>query len=675
MLLTKSTILSDFQKKRVLEDAPLGIYFPDDSLLFNPLDNMPDFIEKTPELFYTWVMSNPDYFWLTCKVVLGVDIHVMQGVLLKNLWNFKFPMLVGSRGMGKSFILAIYALLRIVLLRKRKVIICGSGFRQSKIIFGYMETIRTNSSILRNIIPESCIHHGNDGYKMECGDSFALAIPIGTGDKIRGLRANDVIADEFASVPVDIFETVIQGFAAVAASPTDQAAKIAKKKAADYLGFEFDTENDSHIGNQIIVSGTAYYSFNHFAAYHDKYRKFIKSRGDQEKIMELVGDDWKNFDYRDFTVMRIPVDMLPEGFMDAAQVSRARATVNNGIYQMEYGAVFSSDSNGFFKRTLIEGCVVKEGCDIVRPNGEVLPSRNVYFECRIAGDKDKMYIMGIDPAMAQDNFSIVIIELNSNCRKVVYCWTTNKDEHKNKLMLGLTKENNYYAYCARKIRGLMVRFRIVNIAIDIEGGGRSVMESLNDVNLIREGELPLYPITNYEKPQDTDSMTGMHIIDVVNFSREDWTSQSNHGLRKDMEDKVLLFPAFDAVSFLDADLTQTLSDNEDSIEKCIQEIEELKNELSTISVSTTPVSGRERWDTPEIKLPNSKKGRQRKDRYSALLMANMTSRVKERTLQYDVQMVTGGFAGYVKQRPGEPVDTNMYRGPASICQQLNDLYR
>jgi len=658
---------------RILEDAPLGIYFPDDSQLFNPLDNIPEFISDKPELFYTWIMSKPEYFGLACKVILNVDIHVIQGVLLQNLWKHKFPMLVGSRGMGKSFILAVYTLLRIILLRNRKVIICGSGFRQSKIIFGYMETIRANSPILRKIIPEDNIHHSTDGWKMECGNSFALAIPIGTGDKIRGLRANDVIADEFASVPVEIFETVIQGFAAVASSPTDQAAIISRKKAATYFGFEFEDDKEVHIGNQIIVSGTASYSFNHFAAYHDKYRKFIKSRGDKQKVKDLVGEDWQNFNHADFCVIRIPVDMIPEGFMDLSQISRARATVHNGIYQMEYGAVFSSDSNGFYKRTLIESCVVKENQDITKPNGEIILSKEAMFECKIAGDKDKMYVMGIDPAMASDNFSIVIIELNAKCRKVVYCWTTNKDDHNNKVALGLTKENNYYAYCARKIRGLMSRFNIVNIAIDIEGGGRSVMESLNDHNLIRPGELPLYPIINYEKPLPTDGMTGAHIIDVVYFTREDWTSQSNHGLKKDMEDKVILFPFFDAISFLDADLRVTLSDNEDSINKCIEEIEELKNELCTITVTSTAITNRERWDTPEIKLPNSKKGRQRKDRYSALLMANMTSRTRERTVHYDIELAIGGFAGNIKSNEKED-NSILYRGHSEVCRKLNDLY-
>ena len=46
-------------------------------------------------------------------------------------------------------------------------------------------------------------------------------------------------------------------------------------------------------------------------------------------------------------------------------------------------------------------------------------------------------------------------------------------------------------------------------------------------------------------------------------------------------------------------------------------IEELKNELSIIMITQT-TAGRDRWDTPEVKLAAGRKDRLRKDRYSAL---------------------------------------------------------
>ena len=60
-------------------------------------------------------------------------------------------------------------------------------------------------------------------------------------------------------------------------------------------------------------------------------------------------------------------------------------------------------------------------------------------------------------------------------------------------------------------------------------------------------------------------------------------------------------------------------------------IEELKDELVTVVVSVTP-GGRERFDTPEIKTDTGKKGRMRKDRYSALVIANMLARQSQREI-------------------------------------------
>lgn len=666
--------ISEEQKERFLKDAPLGIIFKtDDSKIFNPLEYMPEVLAETPELYYTWLLSRPEYFSFTCKELMNVNIHPFQGVILENLWKHKFPMLVAARGASKSYCLALYCLLRILLLRNRNVIICGSGFRQSKIIFAYMEKIVKNSKILSSIITEDDITHGNDGWRMTCGDSAALAIPIGSsGGSIRGLRANDILADEFSAQQVEIFETVIAGFASVASSPTEQAALAAKRMMAKVLGFEMDEDNDAISGNQIIISGTAYYSFNHFSSYHDKYRKIIKTRGDKNKLREISGDDSDLINHKDFCVIRLPVNLLPQGFMDESQIGRAKATINSGTFDMEYMACFSSDSNGFFKRTNIEQCVVKEGEDVVQPNGLTIQAKQAFFSCRVRGDKKKQYIMGVDPAMSLDNFSIIIIELNEHYRGVVYCWTTNKDDHLNKQKLGISTENNYYAYCARKIRNLLERFNIVQIAMDAQGGGKAVMETINDKNLVMPGELQILPMVNFEKPQETDMQHGLHIIDVVQFTREDWTSKANHGMKKDFEDKVLLFPFFDAISFAEAEFSNYDSDNEDTITKCISEIEELKNELCTITVTSTPATNRERWDTPEYKTQNGKKGRLLKDRYSALLMANMTARTIERATQYDIGATEGG--GFASLRGESDDGSAVARGNPSVVAKLSALY-
>ena len=77
------------------------------------------------------------------------------------------------------------------------------------------------------------------------------------------------------------------------------------------------------------------------------------------KLREIFGEDPPdNFDWTQYSIIRMPYELLPKGFMDADQVARSKATVHTIIYQMEYGACFTRDSQGFFKRSLIESCVI-----------------------------------------------------------------------------------------------------------------------------------------------------------------------------------------------------------------------------------------------------------------------------------------------------------------------------
>ena len=259
---------------RKIEDAWLGIEV-DESKLFNPMDfvvsgaDRDDLLERI-----AWLMVRPEYFSFACKYILNIQLLPFQSLILHEVWNRKFPMIIGSRGMGKSFILSVYPLLRALFMPRRKIVIVGAAFRQSKVLFEYMDTIWKNAPILRDLCgTNSGPRRDVDRCVMHINDSTITCLPLGDGSKIRGQRANDIIADEFASIPRDIFENVVAGFAAVAASPSDKVRIKAQNKKSKELGVEAVVRSESLIekSNQIILSGTAYYDFNHFADYWRRY--------------------------------------------------------------------------------------------------------------------------------------------------------------------------------------------------------------------------------------------------------------------------------------------------------------------------------------------------------------------------------------------------------------------
>jgi hypothetical protein len=509
--------------------------------------------------------------------------------------------------------------------------------------------------------------------RLTINGSTISALPIGDGQKIRGQRANDIIADEFASMSREIFENVIAGFAAVSASPVENVKRLAMEEEAKKRGI--DTSSlyekkgiDETKTNQIILSGTAYYDFNHFAEYWKRWKTIIETKGDLKNISNNVfnGEDVPaSFNWDDYSIIRIPVDLVPRGFMDEGQIARSKATVHNGIFLMEFGAVFTKDSQGFFKRSLIESCV---GTDIKPVK---LQSGPVYFDPMLRGSKNGKYLIAIDPASEVDNFSIVVLELHPDHRRIVYCWTTTRKEHTERVKRGLTKENNFYSYCARKIRELMDLFPIVHIAMDAQGGGYSVAEALHDFNQLKEGETPIWPIIDEDKPQPSDDEQGLHILEMCQFAKYDWYSDANHGLRKDLEDKVLLFPRFDPIT-IGISIEEDKVNNRlyDTLEDCVMEIEELKNELSLIEV-TESVNGRMRWDTPEVKIGVGKKKRMRKDRYSSLLMANMSARSINFEEKQSVYKAYGGFAAVDNTKKFERAT---FSGPNWFTSQMNDIY-
>lgn len=668
------------KEKTTFDDAWLGLGdLSQLDIKHNPMINRTkDDIEK-PDAHLMRLIRDPLYLGSTCQILFNIQLHPIQVAILQEFWTRAFPMFVASRGFGKSFLMSLYCILKCTFVPGTKIVVVGAAFRQSKILFEYMETIWRNSPILRSIFSgnEDGPRRDVDRCTLRLGDSWTIAVPMGDGSKIRGLRAHIIIADEFASISPDIYETVVAGFAAVSATPIENVKEQAKRQAMIEAGVWNEMLEELSIpkSNQAIISGTADYGFKHFAQYWNRYKNIIKSQGDTQKLEEIFkGEVPENFNWKDYSIIRIPYELIPKGFMDDKQVARAKATIHTGIYNMEYAACFVNDSDGFFKRTLIESCVANEN------NPIMIGEQKIVFDAVNRGKPNRQYVYGIDPASEKDNFSIVVLEVHPDHTRIVYVWATNRVNFKDRQKTGMVKEHDFYNFCARKIRDLMKVFPPVLIGLDAQGGGIAIEESLHDPGNLQEGENLILPVINPDKQKDTDGQAGLHILDMVQFAKADWTAQANHGLRKDFEDKVLLFPRFDNLTLgieLEKEgknvLESSLDNLYDNVSDCILEIEELKNELTTIVMSQTSTgpNARDRWDTPEVKLQNGKKGRLRKDRYSSLLIANMMARqVKSPDLRPNFDMIGGNLRDVPKQKG------DMYKGPEWFTSAVNqdDIY-
>ncbi len=545
-------------------------------------------------------------------------------------------------------------------------------------VYGHIDDPRINS-IRRLVDPDTyydeivsieddeCVTfdvHVPDGHEY-CANGFHSH-----NTKIRGFRANVVIADEFASIPEDVFDVVVRGFAATSKTPVEEAKKIAFDKQLAKMDLPADIKKKLIIddgkmhGNQIIYSGTAYYAFNHFSKKHDMWQGIIRSKGDPEKVAQIFGGDNlvpDSFNYKDYSIIRIPHTHLPEGLLDLRQLAHAKATLPRNIYLMEYGAIFVKDSDGFYPRSLIEGCTVGPNKPIETPDGAVT------FTPSMRGIKGPKYVMGVDPAAERDNLAITVTEVWSNHYRVVYCWSVNKKEFIKRKKRGLVTDDDYYAYCCSRIREIVRLFGPVRIEMDSQGGGYAVAELLRNKKLLNidEGDFPIYEVIDIDDPKHTDGETdGRHILHLIAQSNES-NQQANIALHKSLETRTLLFPAFDSVKMYSAiEAEKTMGVIFDTYEENVFNLEELKNELCTIQMSETP-TGKERFDTPQVVRPGavegrSRKGRLRKDRYTALLLSHKY--IYDTEIAPDEDIDYEDVAGNINKREKPGKDEVMYRG-------------
>lgn len=618
--------------------------------------------------FVVKTMLEPMYIGWTAKVILGIDLFPMQMAILQELWNKPFPMLVASRGAGKSYILAVYCILRALLEPGVKIVIVGAGLRQAKLVFGYIEDIWKGAPVLRSIVgggkkagPKQSV----DLCHFDIGESKVYALPLGDGSKIRGFRANIVIADEFASIPEEIFDVVVRGFTATAKSPVEMARNAAIEKRLRQEGYP---ENQIRLltgrmkGNQIIYSGTAYYAFNHFAKRFAMWCQIVRSKGRMDRVADIFGGENnvpENFDYRDYAVIRLPYTHVQEGLLDQRQLAHAKAVLPRNIFLMEYGAVFVKDSDGFYPRSLIEACIASESQPIQTRDGLV------WFDVQMRGEEGRKYVIGIDPAAERDNLAITVVEVWQNHYRVVFCWAVNKPEFAKRKRRGLVTDTDYYAYCCSKIRQVIRDFGPVRVEMDAQGGGLAIAEMLRNKKLVGPNETPIYEVIDPQEPKETDGETdGPHILHLV-VQNTEWNSQSNVFLHKSFETKKLLFPGVNTVKLQAAYAREAEQGVRfDTYEDAVNNLEELKNEICTIQISQT-ATGKERFDTVNVTQPGAVEGRKRmgrlrKDRYTSLLLAHRY--IYDNETAPAVGIDYNDVAGNIRAVKADPSE-GLYRGP------------
>jgi intein/homing endonuclease len=222
--------------------------------------------------------------------------------------------------------------------------------------------------------------HVPDGHEY-CASGF-----FSHNSKIRGSRFYVIIADEFAQIPEDIFNTVILPMGATVADPMQNVRRLERKRDLINKGLLGNDEVEERDSNKVIMTSSAYYQFNHMYRTMKLYKQSIDS-GEKK-----------------YAVHNISFTDMPEGFLSEDMIENARTTLSSLQFRMEYEAKWESDSAGVFKASLVEKC-----------------KSNATHSVLTKGIEGKKYILGVDPARASDAFALCLHE-SGNPSKLVAAW-------------------------------------------------------------------------------------------------------------------------------------------------------------------------------------------------------------------------------------------------------------
>ena len=153
--------------------------------------------------------SNPHRF---AKDYLHLDLYLFQKILLVMMSVCSSFVFIASRGLGKTYLSAIFCCIRCILYPGSKIIIASGTRGQSINVLEKIHTeLKPNSKELANEIDEKETRiNGTNAQIFFKNGSFIKVVTA--NDNSRGARANVLLIDEYRLVAKDIVDTILRKF-------------------------------------------------------------------------------------------------------------------------------------------------------------------------------------------------------------------------------------------------------------------------------------------------------------------------------------------------------------------------------------------------------------------------------------------------------------------------------
>lgn len=406
--------------------------------------------------YVAFARKNPHVF---AEQYLHLRLKLFQKILLlfmERSTNFVF---VASRGIGKTYLTAVFCVIRCILYPGTRICIASGTRGQAANVLEkiMLELVPGSKELAAEIDMKQTKQNGTDARIVFKNNSVCKVVT--SSDSARGSRCNVLLLDEFRLIPLDTVNTVLRKFLTQRRMPRYNALTEAERQA------EYAKEK-----NKIIYSSSAFFADNW------SYTKCV------DTFRSMIVPGRKDF------VCCLPYELpVMEGLIDRDVIeSEMLETDFSEIkHMMEYEAVFyNSAEDAFFDFN-----TVSKNRHIQYPMlpgalaGKLRSDSNIRVQPKQAGEKRLLSADIALMASTKHNNDATAIHITRLIPTKAGRYTVN-------LVYTETNEGLRTETQALNIRKLYDEFDCDYIVLDAKTFGLSILDCLsNDINDPETGEI------------------------------------------------------------------------------------------------------------------------------------------------------------------------------------------
>ena len=527
---------------------------------------------------------------------LGIQLKPFQVVLLYMIERNLKSCLITSRGLGKSWLIALYCCCRAILYPGQKIIVSCETKEQSRNLIREKivnELMNMSPNLKKEINPREIKIGTNESYvKFKNGSTITA---INASENTRGKRAHILVVDEYVQIKngFDTLTKILQPFLQVVRQP-----KYLQNPKYSHLQEE----------NKQIYASSAWYA-DHWS--YDLYKDYV------EKM--LIGES--SF------VCNLPYNVaLKYGLMTQTRLDEIMSDPNlsEEAFLMEYSAMFYDLGEGAYikpsdiinNRTVVKPWYPPTDIEYIAEKGK----RNISWK-EDRTSKQELRVLGCDIALAQgdknDNtvihYSVSIPKGDKYITEVKYSEAING---------GTAKA------IALRLKQLFFDGDCDYIVMDIAGLGLAVLDALGEYTFDTERDIKYPPMCCFNK-EDKKERCGYReampcIYGIV--ANEEINNAIAVTLKASLNNHTLKFLVneFEGEDWLNENKNFQMLETSEKVRLMYPYVQTTLTQMEIIKLQTEITR-------KGIKLVEF--GSNRKDRYSALAYMNLFIREKENELK------------------------------------------